>query len=119
MYIRTYITDDHGLLRTFVLAFPEATCVSINSLQEPKFKFYSSFQANLSVPFASTIDFLSTSFGPILQLSASNKLQSALTQLASFKMLSRFVIDEAHCISQVSRFAIVSASVALALVCYV
>jgi len=74
--------------------------------------FYISFQANLPVPFAFTFDFLSTSFGVILQLSASNKLQSALTQLASFKMLSRFVIDEAHCISQVRGFAIMSAPVA-------
>lgn len=35
------------------------------------------------------------------QLSASNKLISALQNLYERGLLSRFVIDEAHCVSQV------------------
>ena len=37
-----------------------------------------------------------------LQVSASNKLIEALNRLHQRGLLSRFVIDEAHCVSQVS-----------------
>ena len=40
----------------------------------------------------------------LLQVSASNKLIEALNRLHQRGMLSRFVIDEAHCVSQVSNF---------------
>lgn len=42
---------------------------------------------------------LDESFPP--QVSASNKLVSALQNLYERGLLARFVIDEAHCVSQV------------------
>lgn len=42
---------------------------------------------------------LDESFSP--QVSASNKLISALQNLYERGLLARFVIDEAHCVSQV------------------
>jgi len=41
-------------------------------------------------------------FGCGLQLSASEKLLNVLGNLYDRKLLDRFVIDEAHCVSSVS-----------------
>lgn len=53
----------------------------------------------ISVKLAVTGLMLDESFPP--QVSASNKLVSALQNLYERGLLARFVIDEAHCVSQV------------------
>lgn len=53
----------------------------------------------ISVKIAVTGLMLDESFPP--QVSASNKLVSALQNLYERGLLARFVIDEAHCVSQV------------------